>query len=74
MTRRAEIQMSDDEVATFLDEQRTMTCATFARGVGRISRALVRPARRAHLGLDVAKSQKALDSSVSAGHAAGRDG
>lgn len=29
MSRRAEIQMSDDEVATFMDEQRTMTCATF---------------------------------------------
>ncbi|HZE48313.1 MAG TPA: pyridoxamine 5'-phosphate oxidase family protein [Jatrophihabitantaceae bacterium] len=29
MSRRAEIQMSDAEVTTFLDEQRTMTCATF---------------------------------------------
>jgi hypothetical protein len=29
MSRRAEIQMSDDEVAAFMDEQRTMTCATF---------------------------------------------
>jgi PPOX class probable F420-dependent enzyme len=32
MSRRSQITMSDDEVAAFLDEQRTVICATNGRG------------------------------------------
>src|SRR6476660_2846876 len=31
MSRRSQITMSDDEVAAFLDEQRTLICATIGR-------------------------------------------
>jgi len=35
MSRRAEIQMSDHEVATFMDEQRTLTAQRSAHAAGR---------------------------------------
>ena len=62
MSRRAGIRFSDDEVAAFLDEQRTVTCATFGpRGWPHLAPLwyVVRAGRI--WAWTFAKSQKALD-------------
>ena len=54
VSRRAEIVMTPEEVAAFLDEQRTVTCATLGpRRLAASDAALVRGARRRAVGVDL---------------------